>query len=970
MRVRLFACALMAAVCLAASAAAQVNTATVSGIVADESKAVLPGVTVTAADKETGRKYVAVTDERGSYRLSLLPPGIYKIQADLSGFAPAEVPTVELLVGQSATLPFTLKISVVRENVTVTGEAPLIDVTSTQVAGNVDRRQMEAMPLQGRNWLELSMLVKGITANNMTNNPGISQNESFNLNLDGQQIKSNDLSSGSGEPHFSREAIAEFQIVTNQFDITQGRSTGVQVQAISKSGTNNISGVGYGFFRSDTFNAADPVALTVLPYKDQQAGFAVGGPIVKDKLHFFFSYEHENNPATVFDQPPQLGTQSLAFSSPTTQNSYLGRGDWHLSPSNSLSLRASHWGSFNPFVLSSGSYPSQASISSPNSTSSVGTWSQVISNNRVGELLVGYNRFQSSTLPQPSVFGQPQYDFPGATMGAPFNYPSIESTHTYQARYSQTWVRGNHDLKFGGEFLYEHDTGIAYYSAFGRMTFTSLPSTAQMAARFPLQAWNNPAAWNLVGLDAIAQQFVLNDDPGRSGLPAWQYDIPRPIFAGWIGDNWRVSPKLTVNYGLRWDDDWGAANPPDVVENTILINNGVQNGDFGFKTGTHDHRDFAPRGGFSYNVGGANDLVIRGGSGLYYATPVSNVTYSQQLYNRFTFVTFYNTGQPGFVTNPTGGVTQAQIQSGAVPLPPQTTRILSPDFKMPFTWQSSVGFEKQLGSVMAISSDLVGWRWYRDTRGYDPNLFFDPTTGYSINPAVRVPNPTYGQISYFTSDGTRDYMALSTGLTRRMKDHFQAGITHTLMFFMNDNGAIGYSNSGANNEFNRLDGEWARSTDFQRNTLRAWALYQLPWGLSVSGAYFYGSGNFYADTVSGTPYGKPGTNRLNLGAPIAIPDSLLSRWNGPAVIATGAIAPRNALQGTPLHKVDLRLQEEIKAAGKMRVQLIGEVFNVFNHDNFGSFVTLINNASFGQPRQNLGNAYVPRSGQLGIRISY
>jgi hypothetical protein len=231
MRLRFFTSALMAAVCLATSAAAQVNTATVSGIVTDESKAILPGVTVTAADKETGRKYVAVTDERGSYRLSLLPPGTYHIQADLSGFAPAEVPTVELLVGQSATLPFTLKISVVRENVTVTGEAPLIDVTSTQVAGNVDRRQMEAMPLQGRNWLELSMLVKGITANNMTNNPGISQNESFNLNLDGQQIKSNDLSSGSGEPHFSREAIAEFQIVTNQFDITQGRSTGVQVQA-------------------------------------------------------------------------------------------------------------------------------------------------------------------------------------------------------------------------------------------------------------------------------------------------------------------------------------------------------------------------------------------------------------------------------------------------------------------------------------------------------------------------------------------------------------------------------------------------------------------------------------------------------------------------------------------------------------------------------------------------------------------
>jgi hypothetical protein len=964
-------CALLALLLLAAvPAAAQVNTATVNGTVTDQSKAVLPGVTITATDTQTGRKYVATSDGRGAFQLALLPPGVYALQADLEGFTPSTVPSMELLVGQIAAVQFTLEISTVRETVTVSGEAPLIDVTSTQVAGNVDRRQMEAMPLQGRNWLELSMLVKGVTTNNMTSNPGISQNESFNLNLDGQQIKSNDLSSGSGEPHFSREAIAEFEIVTNQFDITQGRSTGLQVQAVSKSGTNAYSGVGYGYFRSDTLNAPDPVAGTVLPYKNQQAGFAFGGPVIKDVLHFFFTYEHENNPATVFDQPPQLGNQSQAFASPTTQNSWLGRGDWHNSPSSSVSFRAAHWTSYNPFVLSSSSYPSLATISAPYSTSVAGTWSKVSGNNHVGELLVGYNRFLSSTNPQPGVFGQPQYDFPGATMGAPFNYPSIEGTRAYQMRYSHTWTRGPHEFKFGGEFVYEHDTGTAYYSAFGRMTFTSLPSPAQMAARFPLSEWNNPAAWNLTGLSPITQQFVINYDPGRNGLPPWEYDIPRPIVAGWIGDTWRVSPKLTVNYGLRWDDDWGAANPPYVTENSIPINNGVQNGDFGFKTGTHDHLNFAPRGGFSYNVGGNNSLIIRGGSGLYFATPVSNVTYSQQLYNRFNFMTFYNTGQANFVSDPTGGVTLDDVLSGKVPLPPQTTRILSPDFKMPYTWQSSIGFEKQLSPELALSSDLVGWRWYRDTRSYDPNLFYDPTTGYNINPTVRVPNPQYGQLSYFVSDGTRDYMALTNGLTRRFKNHFQGGVTYTLMFFMNDNGGIGYSNSGANNEFNRLDGEWARSTDFQRNTVRTWALYQLPYGLSLSGAYFYGSGNYYADTVNGAPYGKPGTNRLNLGAPITIPASMLDRWNGPAVIATGVIAPRNALQGTPLHKVDLRLQEEIKLAGKTRLQLIGEIFNVFNHDNFGSFVTLVNNASFGQPRQNLGNAYVPRSGQLGIRFSF
>jgi hypothetical protein len=969
MRSRSLILALFAALYLPAIAAAQINTATVNGVVHDESKAVLPGATVTATDLETGRRYTAVSDERGAYQFSF-PPGTYKMQAELAGFGTAEVPKVELLVGQHASIVFSLKISSLAETLTVTAEAPLVDLTSTQVAGNVDRRQMEAMPLQGRNWLELSMLVKGVTANNVTNSPGIGQNESFNLNLDGQQIKQNVLSSGSGEPRFSREAIAEFQIVTNLFDITQGRSTGVQVQAISKSGTNNLSGAVYGFFRDDQFNAPDPVANQVLPYSNQQTGFAIGGPVRKDRLHYFFTYEHENNPATVFTQPPQLGGASYTASSPTRQNSFLVRGDWQISPRDSLSVRTSHWSLTNPFSLSSQTFPSLASILAPHSTNAAATWSRVFSNTRVGQLLIGYNHFLSSTLPQPGVFGQPQFDFPGATMGAPFNYPSIEGTHTYQFRYNQTWTRTKHELKFGGEFLKGHDTGTAYYSAFGRMTFLSLPSTADMARRFPIDQWNNPAAWDLSGLDAIVQRFDLNSDAGAGDIPPWNYDIPRPTYAFWFGDVWRLNPKLTVNYGVRWDDDWGVAAPPGVKENSIPIDNRYVSGDFGFRQDIYDHKNFAPRGGFSYNVGGGNDFVVRGGTGLYFATPVSNVTYSQQLYNRFTFSTFTNDGKPGFATNPTRGVTSADILTGRVPLPAQTTRILSPDFKMPYTWQYSLGFQKQLGSVMAVESDVAGWQWYRDTRSHDPNLFFDPATGYNVDPRFGRPNPKYGQISYFTSNGRRDYLALSSGFTRRLQHNLQGGITHTLMFYMHDDGSIGYSNSAANNDFTAPASEWARSNDFQRNTVRAWALYQWSWGLSVSGAYFYGSGNYFASTVSGTPYGKPGTNRLNIGAPIAVPSSLADRFDGPTVIGTGVIAPRNALHGLPLHKVDLRIQQQIKLAGTARLALTGEVFNLFNHDNFGSYVTIINNASFAQPRQNLGNAYVPRSGQLGFRFSF
>src|SRR5262245_51484365 len=236
----LSSCVFMA--CFFVGSLAYAQDASVIGTVTDETKSVLPGATVTATNIETGRQTSGVTDERRSYRLLPLPPGKYKVQAELQGFTSVVVPAVELLVGQNATVPFVLKIASVSETLTITAESPLVDVSSSQVAGNVDRRQMEQLPLQGRNWMELSKLVKGITANDVTNTPGVGSDDMFQLNLDGQQITQKIAGSGFGQPRFSRESIAEFQIVTNLFDITQGRSAGIQVQAISKSGTNVYAG--------------------------------------------------------------------------------------------------------------------------------------------------------------------------------------------------------------------------------------------------------------------------------------------------------------------------------------------------------------------------------------------------------------------------------------------------------------------------------------------------------------------------------------------------------------------------------------------------------------------------------------------------------------------------------------------------------------------------------------------------------
>ena len=963
---------------LCVSASAYSQDASVIGSVTDDTRSVLPGATITATGLETGVQTVAVTDGSGQYRLRL-PPGTYKLLAELTGFGPVLVPKVELLVGQNATVPITLKIAQVNETLTVTAESPLVDTASSQVAGNVDRRQMESLPLQGRNWMELSKMVKGITANDVNNNrPGVDTDDMFQLNLDGQQVTQKTAGSGFGQPKFSRESIAEFQIVTTMFDITQGRSAGIEVQAISKSGTNTNTGSFYGNFRSDRFNAPDSVAHVVLPYSNQQVGGTFGGPIVKDKLHYFASYEYEREPGTIVTSPSQLPGQTFTNAFKTTQQSLLARVDDQLSANHRVSARVSRWNWDNPFILGAGQHPSQASIQNKISKDILGTWSTVFGGGRmVQEVKGGYAAFNWTNLPQPSMVGTPQYDFPNFSIGAPYNYPQYHTGGTYSARYDLSWHKDKHDIKIGGEYLHVHDTGDWYIQAAGRVTMSSVP--ANLNQLIPADAALDPSKWNVSALNAFALRFDVNF--ARNGFTNL-FDTLRPMYAIWIGDNWRATDRLTLNLGLRWDADPSMAAPPGVTANSIPVSNGVLSDDFGYKTKIRDWKDVAPRAGFTYNVGGRNDLVIRGGSGIYFASPVSNVTYSPKVYSNLLTASFANDGRANFITNPTNGVTAEQFFNGTAKAPVQSPRVIVGDFTSPYTWQSSIGFQKQINSVTGIDVDLTHFNEYRDTRTFDPNLFFDPATGYNKNPSTGRPNPAYGQVLTFISNGHRDQTQLATGLTRRLKDRLQAGATYTLMFSMHDDGGIGYTSPGANNPFDYVDGEYATSQAFQRNTVRAYSMYQMRWGFATSVTYSYGSGNRFGASISGTPYGKTGTNRLNLAnnggpaATIVIPADVADRFDGPSTIASGTVIPRNALRGLPLHKVDLRLTKDTRLGGSAKVTLIAEVFNLFNHANYGSYATSLNatnaatTAAFGRPQQIDGNAYVPRQAQLGFRIGF
>ena len=876
-----------------------------------------------------------------------------------------------------------MQVASLSETLTVTGEAPLVDVSSTQVAGNVDRRQMEELPLQGRNWMELAMQVKGITANAVDTTPGV-RDRAFQLNLDGQEITQQVAGSGFGQPKFSREAIAEFQVVTNLFDITQGRSLGIQVQAISRSGTNNYDGSVYGYFRDDKWNADDFIANRVLPYANQQLGGAIGGPLIRDKAHFFLSFERENEPNTILTSVAALPGSQWTFDTKLLQNSFLGRGDWQWTQNDHITFRASYWDWGNDFTQVSGTeHPSQAASRYRKAVNMVGTWAKVLSPTKLQEVKIGYTHFDwQNLLAVPSLLNTPNYVFPnGMIFGQRRNYPQEFFQNTISARYDLTMTAGRHDMRFGGEFLRWHDTGQWQLLSRGEYIFTSTP--ADLARRFPVDAWDDPSRWDVTGLDSIVQRFDQN-------FGDWTIDIPRPTWAVWFGDTWRMREDLTVNYGVRWDADWGALDPPHITTQATFDpapgwtypGLGLEPGAMLYPNNLRDIGSVAPRGGFTWNVGGRGDLVIRGGSGLYYSIPDSNTTFSIQSFNgeRILVNSFANDGQPGFIQDPTRGRTPEDFLSGRFPVPPQGPRVIAHDYQMPSTWQSIFGMQKQVGSQLGFEADFTHWKGYNFARQRDPNLFFNPATGYNRNPNQGRPDPKYGQIQWLESNGRADYAAISTALNRRYANNWQASANYTYMLFMNDN-TNGFQSQG-NNPFDP-EAEWARSTDFQRHTVRFNGIWRLPYDISVSGAYLFGSGNYYATTIALNPFGHTGTTRLNSGTTaLAIPETIVTsaangdvvavrdRFEGPASIAPGEIAPRNALRGLPLHRIDFRVSKDLNLPNGIRLTGIAEVFNVTNHANYGAYNGQINSTSFGQPRQNLLNAYQPRVMQLAFKVGF
>jgi hypothetical protein len=945
--------------------------ATLTGTVTDSTGAVLPGVTITAVNAATGNTFNGVTDERGIYRLPVRV-GAYQVTAELSGFTTIQRMGVQLLVGQTASLDLQMTPSTVQETVTVTAEAPLLNVTTSTLGGNVDPTQVQELPVYGRNWMGLALLAPGSRTSPTATTPMPDRNggeaREFQLNMDGQQV-SNEIGTGA-QPRYSQDAIAEFQFLSNRFDATQGRTSGVQVNAITKSGTNQLTGLFRGNFRnSDWFNAEDPVLHRVVPINNQQLSVAAGGPIVRDRLHYFGNFEYEREPrSSIWNTPYPVF--NIELHGDRTVKTSGARVDYQISPSTRLMGKGA-WGRlWEPFAApASNNSPAATNTTAEHNNEGIGQLTQVLSNRAVNEARVGYAFFNlaNGNLTNWSnhwqkangiTTGSPRISFTGFNITGNANHPRHQDQTVWTFRDDFTYsydAKGRHDLRAGAEYLKRHQIQANCRNCMGIIDARNgpAPTAAQLTAWFP--DWTNVDTWNLAAISPLVRTYTI-------GIGDFNVLLDSYKAGAWAQDDWRATDKLTLNLGLRWDASiHGFANDVEVLPWQQA----------GLKD---DYANFQPRLGFAYQV--TERTVIRGGSGLYYGDTLgadfSFATGNAQIAN----VEYANDGRANFALDPTNGAGlptyqqalnrfcdsptqaaafaawQAVNFTGPVPC---LTRALQ-EFRGPFefanvprTWQTSIGVQRQIGSTIAVEADYV-FSQGRDEKDVidNVNLTFNPATGANYPQADRARrfDPRWGAASMSTHTGESEYHALLTQFTKRYSNRWQASATYTLSGLWNqDSFPFQGLEPVAFETQPDLGGEWGLSADDQRHRFVFNGIWQVGYGFQVSGIHFFSAGNRLS-----TNYG--GDNRQFGGG------SGRLRPNG-------TIVERNAFLGPVQNRTSVRLQQRIPLGGPRSIDAMAEIFNLFNRTNYTLGTSESAPTQYLQP---IAGEY--RLAQFGFRLSF
>ena len=966
---------LLTATILLMPIAAYAQEAVMTGTVSDSTGGVLPGVTVTALLEATGNTFVAVTDERGAYRLPVRV-GVYRITTELQGFTTVVRQGIQLLVGQTLVVNLEMAPSTIEETITVNAEAPLLKVDSSSLGGNIDPRQVQEMPVQGRDWGALLLLAPGSRTTsdnpNRINSRNSDRIREFQANIDGQQFQN--TMGGGGQPTFSQEMIAEFQFISNRFDATQGRSSGLQVNLVTKSGTNRYTGSFRSNFRDDRFNAPDPVLDRVTPFQNQQYASTFGGPILRDRLHFFAYHEYEREPKEETWRTPYAG---FNVSLEGTSRKKIGgtRIDYQLSPQTRLMFRLNVAKTATPFGVGDTNHPAGTSRGWENADQAAVQLTNVISNRTLNELMVGHagflfgeenltqwsNHWLAAGSPFGSITtGSPRITFTNFTIGGNAGAPRYRVQDLYQVRNSLTTsydARGRHDVKIGGElFLHQHYTNNCT-QCMGIIDARGGAAPANIETLLP-DAFNADT-WNLTAISPLVRRYTL-------GILKSRRDVIRiPGYAAWMQDDWHMNDKLTLNLGVRYDLLW------NMFQNQEEFLPFMESGR------PQNTTNIQPRLGFTYQWD--THTVVRGGIGKYYGEMVQT-TYPSEA-KTVAVVEVLNDGRPDFAANPFNGPapTYEQALQRYCAAPEQAASFAAwrargftgnapcllrgngelkqpPPYNINSSWQSSIGFQRQVGSVSAVEIDYIftksrdeGWQQQNS------NIRFNPATGvnYPFSDRSLLPYPEFGVVAMTVQNGRSTYHALQTAFTKRMSNRWQASATYTLGGLWD---ALGRPLQGVPGttpvlvDFELapdLDGEYGLSTTDLRHRAVLSGIWEVGRGFQMSGTHYTAIGE-RAETIYGG-------DLRNLGSS----STFIQRLR-----PDGTIVPRNSFTQPARNRTNLRVQQRVPLPRQASLDLIAEAFNVFNSPNW-TISTQENNALYG--KRTAGQF---RTMQLGFRVLF
>lgn len=713
---------------------AQVTTGDITGRVLDQNGAAVANGTVTARNHATGLTRTSQTTDTGNYAIPELPPGKYEVTAEAPNFSKAVVREFQLNIGATQTLNFDLKAGQITETVDVTADAISIETTKSELGGVVTPMEVENLPLLNRTFAALSVIMpEARPVGNFDPTKTRVGNVAFNggdgrqvdVNVDGGDNKDNVV--GSLLQNFSYESIQEFQVLQHRWTAEQGRAVGGVVNVITKSGGNEFHGSFFANFRDEKLRAFDffdkqrkaaNPSFEKPSFSRQEIGGSLGGPIVSDKLFFFFALERfrerQNVPVSQAAalQIPAIPGNEFVSEIPTPYNDTLltAKVDHKLNDSQTMFYRFSFQKNDSPNDQVAN--PATTDLTGGNTDNNklyslVVNHTASLGSSKVNQFSFHFQDFNNAIL---GVTTNPQLNFPGGiSIGANTNVPQATLERKYQFRDDFSWQAGNHSWKFGTNYINTKLGGFFFFGSKGyTISWFDSPLTISNNTNglYP-QGFSTPGA---------VQNISFSDGEGTHDQKIHQ-------LAFYVQDDYKVTPRLTLNLGLRWDANIG--NLPDQTNNrTILIlqqlnhplANAITDDAEKLSRTTPSWTEFQPRFGFAWDPNGDGRSVVRGGYGIFYDQLFQNLTlFSLTQTNPVLYQTILS------LTNSSVGVGQlATFRYGvdALPTPPAGFsisdlavggfgRINDPDASEPYVQKFSIGYETKVGESLTLSTDYV-----------------------------------------------------------------------------------------------------------------------------------------------------------------------------------------------------------------------------------------------------------------------